>query len=147
MKSVFYTVIFSFLLMSCSERQDAALISVSTTASALDEAAVRDYFKGLDTADIGKVMSYLTTDIVYEDVPNAEISKGSVAAKAFVEQFFTDFAGARLAVDSVTIGKNGAAVEWTMNAGIGEEAWSVRGASVMEHKGGKISKVTDYWDK
>jgi ketosteroid isomerase-like protein len=125
----------------------AALISVSTPASALDEAAVRDYFKGWDTADIGKVMSHFTADIVYEDVPKAEIANGTVAVKAFVEQFFIDFSGAKIAVDSVTVGKNGAAAEWTMSGGTGEEAWSVRGASVMEHKEGKISKVTDYWDK
>lgn len=125
----------------------AGLISVSTIVSALDEAAVKDYFNGWDTADIDKVMSHFTADIVYEDVPKAEIAKGTAAVKLFVEQFFTAFAGARIAVDSVTVGKSGAAAEWTMSGGTGEEAWSVRGASVMEHKSGKISKVTDYWDQ
>ncbi|MEC9249000.1 MAG: nuclear transport factor 2 family protein [Pseudomonadota bacterium] len=125
----------------------AGLILVSAMTLALEEADVRDYFKGWDTADIGKVMSHFTADIVYEDVPKAEISKGAVAVKTFVEQFFTEFAGARLAVDSITIGKSGAAAEWTISGGSGEEAWSLRGASVMEHKGGKISKVTDYWDE
>ena len=125
----------------------AGLISVSAMTFALEEAAVRDYFKGWDTADIGKVMSHFAADIVYEDVPKAEIAKGTAAVKTFVEQFFTEFVGARLAVDSVTIGKSGAAAEWTISGGSGEDAWSLRGASVMEHKGGKISKVTDYWDK
>jgi len=125
----------------------AASLAFSSMIMALEEAAVRDYFKGWDTGDIGKVMSYFTTDIVYEDVPKAEIAKGTDAVKSFVEKFFTDYAGTRLAVDSITVGKKGAAAEWTMSGGSGEEAWSIRGASVMEHKGGKISKVTDYWDK
>jgi ketosteroid isomerase-like protein len=124
-----------------------ALISISTTASALNEAAIRDYFKGWDTADIGKVMSHFTADIVYEDVPKTETAKGTDAVKAFVEQFFSDFAGARMAVDNVTTGKSGAAAEWTISGGTGEGAWSVRGVSVIKHKEGKISKVTDYWDK
>ena len=92
-------------------------------------------------------MGYFSTDIVYEDVPKAEIAKGPAEVKAFVEKFFTDFAGARLAVSSVTVGETGAAAEWIISGGSGEDAWSVRGASVMEHAEGKISRVTDYWDK
>jgi ketosteroid isomerase-like protein len=130
------------------------LVIFSTTLSAahhgyakLSDQMVRDYFSGWDTADIEKVMSYFSTDIVYEDVPKAQLAKGTDAVKAFVQQFYTDFVGARLAVESVTIGKKGAAAEWIISGGSGDEAWSVRGASIMEHKGGKISKVTDYWDK
>ena len=113
----------------------------------LSDQMVRDYFNGWNTANIEKVMGYFSEEIVYEDVPKAEIAKGTEAVRAFVEQFYTDFAGARLAVESVTIGGKGAAAEWVMSAGSGDEAWSVRGVSIMEHKGGKISKVTDYWDK
>ena len=130
------------------------LVLFSTTLSAghhghakLNDRTVRDYFNGWDTADIEKVMSYFSADIVYEDVLKAQLASGTVAVKAFVQQFNTDFAGARLAVESVTIGKKGAAAEWIISGGSGDEAWSVRGASIMEHKGGKISKVTDYWDK
>ena len=36
----------------------AALMTVSSTTSALEESAVRDYFTGWDTGDIVKVMSY-----------------------------------------------------------------------------------------
>ena len=125
----------------------AALMTVSSTTSALEESAVRDYFTGWDTGDIVKVMSYFSADIVYEDVPKAEIAKGTAEVKAFVGKFFTDFAGARLAVNSVTVGQSGAAAEWTISGGSGDEAWSLRGASVMEHANGKISRVTDYWDK
>ena len=125
----------------------AVFLLFSSMTMALEEAAVRDYFTGWDTGDIGKVMSYFSEDIVYEDVPKAEIAKGAGAVKVFVEKFFSDYSGIRLAVDSVTVGKKGAAAEWTMSGGSGKEAWSIRGASVMEHKGGKISKVTDYWDK
>lgn len=130
------------------------LVLFSTTLSAghhghakLNDRTVRDYFNGWDTADIEKVMSYFSADIVYEDVLKAQLASGTVAVKAFVQQFNTDFAGARLAVESVTIGKKGAAAEWMISGGSGDEAWSVRSASIMEHKGGKISKVTDYWDK
>lgn len=130
------------------------LVLFSTTLSAahhghakLSDQMVRDYFSGWDTADIEKVMSYFSADIVYEDVPKAQLATGTDAVKAFVQQFYTDFAGARLAVESVTIGKKGAAAEWIISGGSGDEAWSVRGVSMMEHKGGKISKVTDYWDK
>ncbi len=130
------------------------LVLFSTTLSAghhghakLNDRTVRDYFNGWDTADIEKVMSYFSADIVYEDVLKAQLASGTVAVKAFVQQFNTDFAGARLAVESVTIGKKGAAAEWIISRGSGDEAWSVRSASIMEHKGGKISKVTDYWDK
>ena len=125
----------------------ASLMGVSSIATALEESAVRDYFAGWDTADITKVMSYFSADIVYEDVPKAEIAKGTSEVKVFIGKFFTDFAGARLAVESVTVGESGAAAEWTISGGSGEEAWSLRGASVMKHKNGKISKVTDYWDK
>lgn len=130
------------------------LVLFSTTLSAghhghakLNDRTVRDYFNGWDTADIEKVLSYFSADIVYEDVLKAQLASGTVAVKAFVQQFNTDFAGARLAVESVTIGKKGAATEWIISGGSGDEAWSVRSASIMEHKGGKISKVTDYWDK
>ena len=123
------------------------LIATPLTTTALEESAVRDYFTGWNTGDITKIMGYFSADIVYEDVPKAEIAKGPAEVKAFVEKFFTDFAGARLAVSSVTVGETGAAAEWIISGGSGEDAWSVRGASVMEHAEGKISRVTDYWDK
>ena len=78
----------------------------------LSDQMVRDYFNGWNSANIEKVMSYFSVDIVYEDVPKAQIAKGTDAVKAFVEQFYIDFAGARLAVESVTIGTKGAAAEW-----------------------------------
>ena len=57
------------------------LVLFSTTLSAahhghakLSDQMVRDYFSGWDTADIEKVMSYFSADIVYEDVPKAQLA-------------------------------------------------------------------------
>ena len=72
------------------------LVLMSTTlpaahhaTSTLNEKMIRDYFNGWDTANIEKVMGYFSADIVYEDVPKAEIAKGTNAVKVFVEQFFS----------------------------------------------------------
>ncbi|MCA9233561.1 MAG: hypothetical protein KDA57_23175, partial [Planctomycetales bacterium] len=54
--------------------------------------------------------------------------------------------GVKITPTSILVGDTSAAVEWTMSAGEGDEAWSVRGVAILNHAGGKITRATDYWD-
>ena len=123
------------------------LTLVTTIAAALDESAVKEYFSGWNNGDVNKIMSYFAKDIVYEDVPKGETATGRSEVKAFVQKFVSENPDVKLVLDSTTIGTAGAAAEWTMSGGVGDQAWSVRGASIMVHTEGKFSRVTDYWDK
>lgn len=124
----------------------AMLVSASVGAAELTEEKVRAYYAAWTEGNVDNVVSYFTADAVYEDVATADISMGTKQVRAFAAKFLASTPGVKVEPESILIGPDSAAVEWTMSAGIGAEAWSVRGVAILHHRDGKILRATDYWN-
>jgi len=95
-----------------------------------------------------------TKDIVYEDVTLGLVFHGADEFKAFAKNVFTTFPQSTFTlVESSCSGQQGF-IEWIWNAvdtqgkgffGTGQSI-EVRGVSVIEIHGNRISRNSDYWD-
>lgn len=115
-------------------------------AAELDEARVRAYYTAWTSANVDALMTYFTPDTVYEDVATGELARGAAEVRAFATKFLQSSPGVSVEPTSILVGAHSAAVEWTMKAGTGKDAWEVRGVAILQHHDGQITRATDYWD-
>jgi steroid delta-isomerase-like uncharacterized protein len=123
-----------------------AMLTAAAGAAELTEAHVKAYYAAWSSGKVDTVMTCFAPDIVYEDVATGDLAKGTDAVRAFAKKFLEGTPGVKVEPTSILIGPASAAVEWTMSAGTGEEAWQVRGAAILEHADGRITRATDYWN-
>ncbi len=116
-------------------------------AAELGEDRVRAYYAAWSSGKVEEVMPYFTSDVVYEDVATGDLAKGPDEVRAFASKFLSSTPGVKIEPTRILIGDRTAAVEWTMSAGSGTDAWSVRGVAILEHRDGQIARATDYWDE
>ena len=91
-------------------------------------------------------MAYFADAIVYEDGATGDMADGRAVVRAFAVKFLEETPGVQVVPTSILVGSETAAVEWTMSAGEGDHAWQMRGAAILHHAGGRITRATDYWD-
>ena len=115
-------------------------------ADELKESDLNRYFEAWTANDADKIMAFFADGIVYEDVTTGDLSKGPKEVQVFIQKFLASTPGVKLVPSNMVITGDQAAIEWTMSAGSGDEAWEVRGVSMMAHDKGKIIRVTDYWN-
>ena len=114
-----------------------------------------DFYNGHDAS---KILDVFTRDIVFEDVPTDTFIVGADAFRASVQGFFDDFPVSSVELVRATCHGQQAMIEWTQSfddgrvdppaagyCGTGQPMTS-RGVSVVEIRGGRISRDTDYWD-
>jgi steroid delta-isomerase-like uncharacterized protein len=105
--------------------------------------------------DVDKLLSLCTDDCVYEDVTMAAVNRGKSELQAFATGLLAAFPDFKMNVNCAVVAGDGAAIEWTM-AGTHKgdlpgmpatgRPFTVRGASMCEIQGGKIKRISDYWD-
>ena len=108
--------------------------------------------------DITRISDVFTNDIVWEEVPTGSLAVGLAAFAADVQGFFDDFPVSRFELVGTTCHGNRAVIEWTQTfedgrveppaagyCGTGSPMTS-RGVAVLEIRGHKIARNTDYWD-
>ena len=122
------------------------LVSPLSLAGGLSNEQINAYYEAWSSGNDDTVMSYFADSIVYEDVATEKVSSGPTEVRAFATKFLDSAPGVKITPTSILVGDTSAAVEWTMSAGEGDEAWSVRGVAILNHAGGKITRATDYWD-
>ncbi|MBK6656915.1 MAG: nuclear transport factor 2 family protein [Proteobacteria bacterium] len=115
-------------------------------ATGLTDARVRAYYAAWSSGKVDEVMTYFAPNTVYEDVATGELATGTAEVHAFATKFLQSSPGVSVEPTSILVGEHSAAVEWTMKAGTGKEAWSVRGVAILQHRDGQILRATDYWD-
>ncbi len=123
-------------------------------------------FAGQDAEEIGQgwcdawnshsadqVVEFFTDDVFYEDVPAAMKVDGSEELRAFAQGFFDAVPDVRLECTARALNRGGRGyIEWTFSGtdvGLfktGKRFANVRGTSIIEVEGGKISRNSDYWD-
>jgi len=98
-----------------------------------------------------KMLSLFTDDIVYEDVAFGEVSHGSAELRKFAASEFEGVPDLELKLLRSDIHGGHGTIEW-MFSGTDKDVFktgkkfSVRGVSVIEMRGGKISRNLDFYD-
>jgi steroid delta-isomerase-like uncharacterized protein len=121
------------------------------------EKMYQDCVGAWNSHQVDKLLSYVTDDIVYEDVPMAKVARGRAEMKALVTEMFATFPDFKLETKSLLASGDRAAAEWVMTGTfLGEiksaglkptgKSFSVRGVSMFELNGEKVRRETDYYD-
>lgn len=119
------------------------------------EQLVRDLFAAWSQHDLARIDALFAADGVYEDVPPRREYVGPEEIKGFLSAIWTWAPDIEFSVTSVAVAGGTAVAEWVMTGtqtgpigaipASGNE-FSVRGASVLEIRDGKITRNSDYYD-
>jgi len=119
------------------------------------EQTVRDLFAVWGNHELDQIDVLFAADGVYEDVPPQMTYQGPEKIKGFLTAIWGWAPDIELDVTSVAVAGNRAVAEWVMTGtqtgpigpipASGKE-FSVRGASVIELRDGKILRNSDYYD-
>jgi len=119
------------------------------------EQLVRDLFAVWGSHDLDRLDALFAADGVYEDVPPQITYRGPEKIKGFLTAIWGWAPDIELNLTSVAVAGDRAVAEWIMTGtqtgpigpipASGKE-FSVRGASVIELRDGKILRNSDYYD-
>jgi steroid delta-isomerase-like uncharacterized protein len=113
------------------------------------------YIEAVNSHNVEKMISFFTDDCIYEDMAVGVANHGKRETEAFVTGWFIFSEDMHFEVTSFFSAGDWAATEWIMTGtytgdlpGIpaNNKRFSVRGSSVIEIRGDKISRNTDYWN-
>ena len=119
------------------------------------EDIVRALFAAWSEHDLARLDALFAADGIYEDVPPQRTYRGSEEIKGFLTAIWAWAPNIEFKVTSVAVAGDRAVAEWVMTGTqtgpIGAipasgEDFSVRGASVLEIRDGKITRNSDYYD-
>jgi steroid delta-isomerase-like uncharacterized protein len=119
----------------------------------LEDDLIARWVRAADPFDPTALSAMYTDDAVYDDVPIGVITEGRDAIEALLRvnlDMFPDFRATDIA-GFVTADRG--AVQYTMNGTAHADEhtaiakqFSVRGAAVLQLRGGLICRQTEYWD-
>ena len=119
------------------------------------ESMLADYLSAWNSHDVEKIPPFFTDDCIYEDVAIGAVSRGKEEVKAFASSTFAAFPDFKIQLTSGFIAGDWRASEWIMSGtqtgdlpGISAtgKSFSIRGAGIIELRGGKIRRNSDYWN-
>jgi steroid delta-isomerase-like uncharacterized protein len=101
--------------------------------------------------DVSRVLRVFTDDVFYEDVTFGLTVHGSGELRNFAEFFFTAVPDLHLQCTTTFVTGRHGSIEWIFSGtdvGVFKtgKRFSVRGGSVIEVRGDKISRNSDYYD-
>jgi steroid delta-isomerase-like uncharacterized protein len=117
----------------------------------------REYIMSWNSHDIEKLLSFFTDDCVYEDLATAVVKHGKDELRDLLKDLFVSIPDVQLEFKSIFRSGGWAAMEWVMSgtytghSNIAKiaptgKSFSVRAASILELRGDKISRNSDYWN-
>ena len=118
-------------------------------------AILREYADAWSAQDAERICTLFVEDCFFEDVAFAASASGLDELRGFLAATFRSVPDFRMELDRIHAGSNFAVVEWTQSgtgvADFGEVQtkrgpFSERAASVIEFRGDKIVRVSDYWN-
>lgn len=119
------------------------------------EQLVNRLFSSWSDHNLDDIDLLFAADGVYEDVPPQKTYRGPEEIKGFLSAIWGWAFDIRFDVTSIAVAGDTVVAEWTMSGTqtgpIGAipasgNDFSVRGASVVEIKDGKIKRISDYYD-
>jgi steroid delta-isomerase-like uncharacterized protein len=106
--------------------------------------------------DVDRIATFYTDDCIKEDVAVGVHTGGKEAMKAVNRGAFAAVPDMKIELTLIISSGDAAATEWTMSGtyaggrpGASPAAgrpFSIRGATIMQLREGRISRVCDYWD-
>ncbi len=115
-----------------------------------------DYLAAMNAHDVEKVLTFFTDDAVYDCMPRGKVSRGKKEIKDFLNSTNANFPDFKLEMKSGFNAGDWGAGEWVMSGTFAHsdipempatgKKFSVRGASIIEFSGGKVSRHTNYWN-
>jgi steroid delta-isomerase-like uncharacterized protein len=101
--------------------------------------------------NVAQVLAVFTDDVFYEDVPFGLVNHGSAELAKFVQSFFTAVPDIHVQCVNTAVHGGHGFIEWVFggtDVGLFKtgKPFSVRGASVIDVRGGRISRESDYYD-
>lgn len=117
---------------------------------------VQEYLAAWNAHDAEALMSLFTDDCIYEDVALGRLEQGKERVRALVRSVFADLADFKMEATAAFGIADWAAAEWTMTGAFVHSSvpgleptgkrFSVRGATILQLRNGKIVRNSDYID-
>ena len=125
--------------------------AVVTPAFTDEEKAIDLLFAAWNSRNADQFVALFSDDAVYEDVAAGHVARGKNEVRKWAAGAFTYIADFKLEVKKRSIYEGGGVVEWVWSGtdkGLFKtgKSFSVRGASVIQVRGGKISNYKEYYD-
>jgi steroid delta-isomerase-like uncharacterized protein len=125
--------------------------AIVSSGSSADEKAIDLLFAAWNSRDADKFAAAFSEDAVYEDIAAGYVARGKNEIRKWAAGAFTDIADFKIEVKNRSFYRGGGVVEWVwsgMDKGLFKtgKSFSVRGASVIQVRGGKISGYKEYYD-
>ena len=119
--------------------------------SSTDRKVIERLFSAWNSCDEEKVVAVFSSDAVYEDVAAGQVSRGRDEIRKWVAGAFRDIENFKLETLRSSFYKGGGIVEWVWSGtdkGLFKtsKSFSVRGVSVIEVRGDKVSSYKEYYD-
>jgi len=119
------------------------------------EKMIRDWNEAWNAHEVESILSYFTDDIVFEDLGGARVMRGKAQMRTWVNETLSAFPDFRTDLKSLFVSGKWAGSEWVASGTLKGrlhhlqptgKGYSVRGASIMELRDGKIKRNTDFYD-
>ena len=117
--------------------------------------AAKDLIGAWNSHDVDKIASFFTDDCVYEDLAFGVVNRGKKELKGFIKATFVWSPDLKFELESFFSAGSRTASEWVMTGTHAGEfgglpatgkSFSVRGVSISELRGDKISRHADYYN-
>jgi steroid delta-isomerase-like uncharacterized protein len=119
--------------------------------AASGKSVIEQLFAAWNSHDPDKVVASFTEDVVYEDVSAGHISRGRAEVRKWFAGAFADIENFKMEAVSSSFHNGRGVAEWVWSGtdkGLLKTGknFSVRGVTVFEVRGGKISRYKEYYD-
>jgi steroid delta-isomerase-like uncharacterized protein len=141
------------MLSGCASTQD---VPAAPDTVALGE-LLDEWTAAWSSKHIPRLLQLFTEDVYYEDVPLGVVSRGRPALAGFATTIFDGFSELKFERKSRFVSTDGrmGAVEWVFRGrqikdlpGLPatDKPFEIRGLTIVEFRGGRIGRNSDYWD-
>jgi steroid delta-isomerase-like uncharacterized protein len=119
------------------------------------EKMLQDWNEAWNAHEVERILSYFTDDIVFEDLGGARVMRGKGQMRTWIKETLSAFPDFRTDIKSLFVSGERAGSEWVASGTLKgqlhrlkptDKSYSVRGASIMELRDGKIKRNVDYYD-
>jgi steroid delta-isomerase-like uncharacterized protein len=119
------------------------------------EKMLRDWNEAWNAHEVESILSYFTDDIVFKDLGGARVMRGKAQMRTWIDETLSAFPDFRTDLKSLFVSGKWAGSEWVASGTLKGrlhhlqptgKGYSVRGASIMELRDGKIKRNTDFYD-
>jgi steroid delta-isomerase-like uncharacterized protein len=119
------------------------------------EKMLQDWNEAWNAHEVERILSYFTDDVVFEDLGGARVMRGKATMTTWINETLSAFPDFRTDIKSLFVSGDWAGIEWVASGTLRGQlfhlkptnrSYSVRGASIMELRDGKIKRNVDYYD-